>query len=394
MSDLETIRDAARAFREERDWEKFQDPKSVLLAMVGEVGELAELLQWLPADRAKELIAEEPLHSRVSDELADVLIYLIGLAEQCGVDLRAAALQKIKKSAAKHPTRVVRGKAPDRARNSSRVADSSSLATPEMEGAATRTPRDTTPAVVAALLRYGADHQTLIQEVDPEFTSLAAANRLLIQNPFAFLLGVIFDQGIAAERAWAAPYYLRERLGHLSPERISHQPAEVAAAVATPPTLHRYVEKVPGWVVAAASIVTEKYGGDASRIWGGTPTASEVFRRLDAFPGIGQKKAAMAVEILERDLKVPMSDMAGSDIAYDVHIRRVFLRTGIADHDDMSHMIHAARQAHPERPGELDLPAWFIGRQWCRPGTPDCAACPLTDVCPKDLAAAARVRGA
>ena len=116
VSDLEAIRDAARVFREERDWEQFQDPKSVLLALVGEVGELAELLQWLPADRAKTLIAEEPLHTRVAEELGDVLIYLVGLAEQCGVNLGSAALAKIKKSAVKHPVDTSRGQAPDRSR--------------------------------------------------------------------------------------------------------------------------------------------------------------------------------------------------------------------------------------------------------------------------------------
>jgi dCTP diphosphatase len=115
VSDLEAIRDAARAFREERDWEQFQDPKSVLLALVGEVGELAELLQWLPADRAKALIAEEPLHTRVSEELADVLVYLVGLAEQCGVELAPAALAKIENSARKHPVALSRGVAPNRA---------------------------------------------------------------------------------------------------------------------------------------------------------------------------------------------------------------------------------------------------------------------------------------
>ena len=115
MSDLEAIRAAARAFREERDWEQFQDPKSVLLALVGEVGELAELLQWLPADRAKALVAIEPLHTRVAEELADVLVYLVGLAEQCGVDLGPAALAKIEKSASKHPVATSRGVAPDRA---------------------------------------------------------------------------------------------------------------------------------------------------------------------------------------------------------------------------------------------------------------------------------------
>lgn len=114
VSDLEAIRVAARQFREERDWEQFQDPKSVMLALVGEVGELAELLQWLPADKARELITQEPLHTRVSDEMSDVLVYLVGLAEQCGVDLGAAALAKIEKSSIKHPVEVSRGMAPDK----------------------------------------------------------------------------------------------------------------------------------------------------------------------------------------------------------------------------------------------------------------------------------------
>ena len=89
VSDLIEIRDAARAFIAEREWEQFQDPKSVMLALVGEVGELAELLQWLPAEAARELAHEEPLHTRLSEEMADVLVYLVGLADQCGVDLRA-----------------------------------------------------------------------------------------------------------------------------------------------------------------------------------------------------------------------------------------------------------------------------------------------------------------
>ncbi len=114
MSDLKEIRDAAREFIAERDWEQFQDPKSILLALVGEVGELAELLQWLPAENARELMHDEPLHTRASQEMADVLIYLIGLADQCGVDLGSAALAKIQASADKYPAHETRGVAPDK----------------------------------------------------------------------------------------------------------------------------------------------------------------------------------------------------------------------------------------------------------------------------------------
>lgn len=122
------------------------------------------------------------------------------------------------------------------------------------------------------------------------------------------------------------------------------------------PKLHRYVNKMPRWVVLAARRVVEVYGGDASAIWSDNPSADILQKRFDDFLGIAQKKAAMAVEILERDLGVPVRNLERSDIAYDVHIRRVFLRTRLAERDDRDHMIAVARQLHPARPGALDLP--------------------------------------
>ena len=114
VSDLTEIRDASRAFIADREWQQFQDPKSILLALVGEVGELAELLQWLPADEARDRLREEPLNTRVSEEMADVLVYLVGLADQCGVDLGSATLAKINASVDKYPADQNRGIAPDK----------------------------------------------------------------------------------------------------------------------------------------------------------------------------------------------------------------------------------------------------------------------------------------
>jgi len=255
----------------------------------------------------------------------------------------------------------------------------------------TSTPADS-PAVVAALLAYGRS-QTPERVGETSFTPHPEANALILNDPFAFLLAVIFDQGIPAERAWRAPYELMQRLGHLDPARLAADEAGVYAAVNQPPVLHRYREKLPPWLVAAARLVLSAYAGDVSRIWSDEPTAAELQRRLDRFPGIGQKKAAMAVEILERDLGVPIRDLHGSDIAYDVHVRRVFLRTGLADYDDLDHMLDVARRAHPERPGAIDFPAWLVGRQWCHAGLPDCVNCVLRDVCPKDIDRANNVRG-
>jgi len=102
----------------------------------------------------------------------------------------------------------------------------------------------------------------------------------------------------------------------------------------------------------------------------------------------------MAMELLERMLRVPLRQLGGSDAAVNVHVRRVFLRSGLADRDDVQHIVDVARRANPDRPGVLDHPAWEIGRIWCRPSAPDCAGCPIGAVCPRMIDRAADVRGA
>jgi uncharacterized HhH-GPD family protein len=253
------------------------------------------------------------------------------------------------------------------------------------------TPGDQQVAVAAALLEFGTHHSSSEKAIAVDFTANPAANDLVRTDPFAFLCAVIFDQNVPAERAWLAPFLLKERLGYLDPNSIAAADGAVRAAIQQEPKLHRYVNKMPGWIVRAAQRVLDRYDGDASTIWSDNPAADVLQKRFDDFVGIAQKKAAMAVEILERDLGVPVRNLERSDIAYDVHIRRVFLRARLADRDDRDVMIAAARQLHPERPGALDLPTWLIGRGWCRPGVPDCATCPLTQVCPKEVERAAHV---
>ena len=112
MSDLTDLRDRMRAFTTERDWAQFHDPKSLLLALMGEVGELSELFQWLPAEQAAPLAAEEPLKTRVSEEVADVLIYLVRLADVLDIDLAASAQSKLDRAERRFPVHTVRGAAP------------------------------------------------------------------------------------------------------------------------------------------------------------------------------------------------------------------------------------------------------------------------------------------
>ncbi|XP_058035448.1 dCTP pyrophosphatase 1 [Ahaetulla prasina] len=106
---LEEIRSLQSAFAAERGWGKYHQPRNLLLALVGEVGELAELFQW--REEAPEGLPGWTTSERedLSDELSDVLIYLVALANKCHVDLPTAALRKIEKNCLKYPAKCVYG---------------------------------------------------------------------------------------------------------------------------------------------------------------------------------------------------------------------------------------------------------------------------------------------
>ena len=112
VSDLTDLRDRMRQFTDDRDWGQFHDPKSLILALTGEVGELAELFQWLPAAEAADLARAEPLHSRVGEEISDVLLYLIRLADVVGLDLIAAVDSKLAAAESRFDKEVHYGVAP------------------------------------------------------------------------------------------------------------------------------------------------------------------------------------------------------------------------------------------------------------------------------------------
>ncbi|XP_022886815.1 dCTP pyrophosphatase 1-like [Olea europaea var. sylvestris] len=100
---LQELRDSLQEFARARGWEQYHSPRNLLLALVGEVGELSEIFQW-KGEVAKGLpdwTSDEKQH--VEEELSDVFLYLLQLADVCGVDLGQAALTKIIKNAQKYP---------------------------------------------------------------------------------------------------------------------------------------------------------------------------------------------------------------------------------------------------------------------------------------------------
>ncbi|WP_432984267.1 nucleotide pyrophosphohydrolase [Dactylosporangium sp. CA-233914] len=85
-----------RHFAQERDWPQYHTPRNLLLALVGEVGELAELYQWDPP--------EPPPAARIAEEVADVMIYLLRFADTAGVDVATAVADKMAFNATRFPT--------------------------------------------------------------------------------------------------------------------------------------------------------------------------------------------------------------------------------------------------------------------------------------------------
>ena len=106
---MNDLRDAIRAFIEERDWEQFHSPKNLAMALSVEVSEVVEHFQWLTEEQSKNLPPEKLAELR--QEIGDVMIYLIELADKLGIDPVEAAKAKVEINGQKYPADLVKGKA-------------------------------------------------------------------------------------------------------------------------------------------------------------------------------------------------------------------------------------------------------------------------------------------
>lgn len=108
---IDDLRQQIRQFAAERDWEQFHAPKNLVMALVGEVGELTEIFQWLTAEESARVMSDPAQATHVREEIADVLAYLLRLADVLDVDIAEAFSEKMIKNAAKYPVEQARGSA-------------------------------------------------------------------------------------------------------------------------------------------------------------------------------------------------------------------------------------------------------------------------------------------
>ena len=142
-------------------------------------------------------------------------------------------------------------------------------------------------------------------------TDDAEADRLLSENPLALLVGMLLDQQVPMETAFAGPAKLLDRIGTLDPAVIAgYDAAELEAAFRITPSIHRYPGSMAGRVQALCADLVENWGGDASAIWtapgsgGGVPDGAEILKRLKALPGFGEQKAKIFLALLGKQYGV------------------------------------------------------------------------------------------
>jgi uncharacterized HhH-GPD family protein len=128
-----------------------------------------------------------------------------------------------------------------------------------------------------------------------------AADRLLAEDPNALLLGVLYDSQYSTRKAFAAPFRLKERLGHLDMARLGEEdPSVVLASFAQKPALHRFPNKYATLTQQMARAIAQRYGGDSSRIWTETSDVTELGNRLLELPAFGVEKTNWTVGMLGR----------------------------------------------------------------------------------------------
>lgn len=240
--------------------------------------------------------------------------------------------------------------------------------------------RDHRLNIAQALLNYRSKQKT-----GGPFTKNRDADEFLRSNPFAFLIAASIDRGALAEAVWEVPFLLNKKLGYLNPQLLGEMSTDQLE------TILRSLDRRPRFptqsartIISLSRLVFGQFDGDAAGIWENSKPV-DVVQTLERIWGVGPGIAHMTVRILtdEFGYEPGPQGLRQIDIKPDIHVVRVFYRTGLVSERRGEACIEAARALNPQFPGLLDWPAWEIGRTWCDERYPRCVECPLSAVCLK-----------
>ncbi|OHV35608.1 MULTISPECIES: HhH-GPD-type base excision DNA repair protein [Pseudofrankia] len=132
------------------------------------------------------------------------------------------------------------------------------------------------------------------------------ADELLTNDPLALLIGMVLDQQIPLERAFAAPYELTKRLGRSLDvaELAGLDPDELVAVFSQQPALHRFPGSMAKRVQALCQLIVERYDGNAAAVWTSAADGKHLLRQIGALPGFGEQKTKIFVALLGKQLGV------------------------------------------------------------------------------------------
>ena len=138
------------------------------------------------------------------------------------------------------------------------------------------------------------------------FTDDPEACKLLAEDPFALLVGFAIDQQVTVPKAFAGPYVLKQRAGTLDPKKLAGM--DLAPYFAEKPAIHRFPGAMATRVRELAVVVTEDYGGDASRIWSEASDSADLKQRIAALPGFGEMKIKSLAAVLAKQFGVKAAE--------------------------------------------------------------------------------------
>jgi len=141
------------------------------------------------------------------------------------------------------------------------------------------------------------------------FTGNEEADRLLVDEPMALLIGFALDQQVPVPTAFTGPLKLKQRLGTLDPGRIAKtDPARLEAAFREKPAIHRFPGNMARRVQELAAVVEERYGGRAERLWTEARDADELRPRIEELPGFGEMKVKALGAVLAKRFGVEAAE--------------------------------------------------------------------------------------
>ncbi len=202
--------------------------------------------------------------------------------------------------------------------------------------------------------------------------------------PHFFVLAIVMDRQIKAEKAWKIPYFISKAIGKTDFKSFAGITPEKIEEIFEENHLHPYNRVMAGYFYKAVQKIKYEYRNDASYIWRDNYSCDIVLQRFLEFEGVCTSSATLAVDILVKEFRIPMINKSCVDIAPDAAIRRVFTRIGFIEKNSTKReIIDCARELNPDFPGIFDLPVQEISQEWCRSNNPDCANCYLSLYCKK-----------